>query len=62
MPILLYIKFSLLFWDFKYSKDNTIRVLQENFENKKYNKFIELYSENIDIVSRSLCKQKEKEF
>lgn len=56
------LKFSLLFWDFKYSKDNTIRVLQENFENKKYNKFIELYSENIDIVSRSLYNEKEKEF
>lgn len=56
------LKRSLLFWDFKYSKDNNIRVLQENFENKKYNRFIELYSENIGIVSRSLYNEKEKEF
>jgi hypothetical protein len=56
------LKISLFYSNFKYSKDNTIRMLQENLENKRYNKFIDIYNHTLDIISRPFYNEREKEF
>lgn len=56
------LKLSLFYSEFKYSKSNTIRMLQENFENKRYNKFIDIYQSKYEIISRPFYNEREKEF
>lgn len=56
------LKYSLFYSDFNYSNMNAIRMMQENLESKRYNKFISLFSEKYEIIDRDFYNKLEKEF